>query len=199
MDFFVCFVFGIIKKKIIFKIHTQEKRVATYTSTNLKVVFDNGTWNYLHTAFVFIYRDIIFFLFSFFVFFWKKTKKWQSQPDNQAVVKQFKEKTTQEVWKGKRKSVRKGPDVALGLQRQELGWVLAPRDPGRTLPFLTPTTCPIKHHWCDQPFLKPSEAKLFFFNLFFFLLILHIFNSPHSPFPQLYQPHFFSAINKKYK
>lgn len=91
MDFFFCcFVFGIIKKKIIFKIHTQEKRVATYTSTNLKVVFDNGTWNYLHTAFVFIYRDIIFFLFS--IFFFKKTKKWQSQPNNQAVVKKLKKK-----------------------------------------------------------------------------------------------------------
>lgn len=64
--------------------------MATYTSTNLKVVFDNGTWNYLHTAFVFIYRDIIFFLFS--IFFLKKTKKWQSQPNNQAVVKKFKKK-----------------------------------------------------------------------------------------------------------
>lgn len=40
--------------------------MATYTSTNLKVVFDNGTWNYLHTAFVFIYRENIFFFFLFF-------------------------------------------------------------------------------------------------------------------------------------
>lgn len=40
--------------KKIFKIHTQERKVATYTSTSLKVDFlfvcNNGTWSYLHTV-----------------------------------------------------------------------------------------------------------------------------------------------------
>lgn len=77
MDFFFPF-FGIIKKKnkpnqTVFKIHSQEKRVATYTSTDLKVVFDNGTWNYLHTAFAVIYIEI----FCSFLGGKRKTKTWQ--------------------------------------------------------------------------------------------------------------------------
>lgn len=108
-DFFFPF-FGIIKKKknkpnqTVFKIHTQEKRVATYTSTDLKVVFDNGTWNYLHAAFAVINIDIFC---SFF--FWggggKKNKDVAKiQPNHKAAIKP---NNKNQVWEGRRESVRK--------------------------------------------------------------------------------------------
>lgn len=173
MDFFCCFVFGIIKKKkIIFKIHTQEKRVATYTSTNLKVVFDNGTWNYLHTAFVFIYRDIIFFSF-----FWKKTKKWQSQPDNQAVVKQLKKTKKQPKRFGRARGNLSGKVLMWhwGCRGRNWGGCWHPGTPGGDHPFWPPP--PVQLNTCDQPFLKPSEAKLFFLT-FFFSFLFYVFSIP---------------------
>ena len=74
-------LFGINLKKQTktFKIHTQDRKVATYTSTNLKVgVFfffilfsNNGTWNDLHTAFG--ERN--------------EKQKWQKRPTRMAISK----------------------------------------------------------------------------------------------------------------
>lgn len=109
---------ALLKKKTkpnqtVFKIHTQEKRVATYTSTDLKVVFDNGTWNYLHAAFAVVYIEIFC---SFFGGMEKKNKDMaKTQPNRGAAVKP---NNKSQVWEGRRESDRKGPDVALGPCRR---------------------------------------------------------------------------------